>query len=217
MPSGVATMLHALIDLHQATGERRRLEFGEAVLASISRSVKASPISTIESTRALHRLLALDGSLPDKLGDETEESTKSPIESPVQVMASTDRVAVKPGEPGQVRLRVEIGEGFHINAAELPQEVREIGLIPLRAAITGGEGIEADLRFPEGQPYSGAAFNNLPEPLVYSGAIEGTLVLRRNDKNLSGRPIAIVTYQVCADDRCFAPLTVELDLAIDAE
>ncbi|MFB3431966.1 MAG: DUF255 domain-containing protein [Phycisphaerales bacterium] len=217
MPSGVATMLHALIDLHQATGERKRLEFGEAVLASISRSVKASPISTIESTRALHRLLALDGSLPDKLGDDIDEATESPIESPVQVMASTDRVTVKPGEPGQVRLRVEIGEGFHINAAELPQEVREIGLIPLRAAITGGEGIEADLRFPEGQPYSGAAFNNLPEPLVYSGAIEGTLVLRRNDKNLSGRPIAIVTYQVCADDRCFAPLTVELDLAIDAE
>ena len=217
MPSGVATMLHALIDLHQATGERKRLEFAEAVLASISRSVKASPISTIESTRALHRLLALDGSLPDKLGDETEEAAEAPIESPVQVMAATDRVTVKPGEPGQVRLRLEIGEGFHINAAELPQEVREIGLIPLRAAITGADGIEAELRFPAGTPYSGSAFTNLPEPRVYTGAVEGTLVLRRTDQPLSGRPIAIVTYQVCADDRCFAPLTVELDLAIDAE
>jgi hypothetical protein len=217
MPSGVATMLHALIDLHQATGERKRLEFAEAVLASISRSVKASPISTIESTRALHRLLALDGSLPDKLGNETEEAAESSIESPVQVMAATDRVTVKPGEPGQVRLRLEIGDGFHINAADLPKEVREIGLIPLRAAITGADGIEAELRFPAGEPYNGSAFTNLPEPLVYSGAVEGTLVLRRTEQPLSGRPIAIVTYQVCADDRCFAPLTVELDLAIDAE
>jgi uncharacterized protein len=217
MPSAIATMLHVLIDLHQATGERKRLEYAEAVLASISRSIKASPVATIESTRALYRLLALDGSLPDKLGEEDADPSASDIETPVQIMAATDRVTVTRAEPGQVRLRIEIGDGFHINAAALPKEVREIGLLPLRVAITGGTGIEAELRFPDGTPYTGAAFTNLPEPLVYSGSVEGTLVLRRTDQPLSGRPIAVVTYQVCADDRCFAPLTVELDLAIDAE
>ncbi|MFI4854060.1 MAG: hypothetical protein ACIAQF_03645, partial [Phycisphaerales bacterium JB065] len=217
MPSGIATMLHVLIDLHQATGERKRLEYAEAVLASISRSIKSSPISTVESTRALHRLLALDGSLPDKLGDETSEEEDAAIESPVQVMAATDRVTVTNAEPGQVRLRLEIGEGFHLNAADLPQEVRDIGLLPLRAAIVGGTGIDAELRFPAGKPYRGSAFDNLPEPLVYSEAVEGTLVVRRNEESLSGRPLVTITYQVCAEDRCFAPLTVELDLAIDAE
>jgi len=217
MPSGVATMLHVLIDLHQATGARKRLEYAEAVLASISRSIKASPIATIESTRALYRLLAIDGSLPDKLGDEAEEAGSTAIESPVEIMAATDRVTVTKADPGQVQIRIEIGEGFHINAADLPQEVREIGLLPLRVGMTGGSGVEAELRFPPGKPYPGSAFTNLPEPLVYSGAVEGTLVLRRTGEPLSGRPIAVGTYQVCADDRCFAPLTVELDLAIDAE
>ncbi len=217
MPSATATMLHVLIDLHQATGERKRLEYAEAVLASISRSVKASPVATIESTRALYRLLALDGNLPDKLGEDTPAEEDSAIESPVQVMAASDRVTVTKADPGQVRLRIEIGEGFHINAAELPIEVRQIGLLPLRAAVFGGSGIQAELRFPAGKPYTGSAFDNLPEPLVYDKAVEGTLVIRRTDEPLSGRPIVTVTYQVCAEDRCFAPLTVELDLAIDAE
>jgi uncharacterized protein YyaL (SSP411 family) len=216
MPSGVATMLHVLVDLHQATGQRRRLEYAEAVLASISRSVKASPVATIESTRALYRLLALDGNLPDKLGEDTPAEEDTAIESPVQVMAATDRVTVTKADPGQVRLRVEVNDGFHINAADLPGEVRAIGMVPLRAAVVGGTGIEADLRFPEGEAYRGSAFTNLPEPLGYSEAVEGTLVLRRTDEPLTGRPIVTVTYQVCAEDRCFAPLTVELDLAIDA-
>jgi hypothetical protein len=47
--------------------------------------------------------------------------------------------------------------------------------------------------------------------------VEVTLRLRRTDRpwNPGERPMILVTYQVCTDEACLMPRTVELDVAID--
>jgi len=217
MPSAIGTWLNALVDLHQETGERWYLEYAVLCIGAVSQAVKRSPVGCIESVRALFRLMELDGSLPSKLGPVEEERE---VESPVVVMAAAERADLRETEEVRVPLRVEIGEGFHVNAAELPEKLVEIGLRPLGVRVERGSGVEASLAFPAGETYRGGALDentrrDFGELAVYSGAVEGELVLRRpSGEAIAGRPVVVMEYQVCSDESCFSPLSVELDVEI---
>jgi hypothetical protein len=217
MPSAVGTWLNALVDLHQETGERWYLEYAVMCLGAVSRAVKRSPVGCIESVRALFRLMELDGSLPSKLGPAEEERE---VESPVVVMAAAERADLRESDEVRVPLRIEIGGGYHVNAAELPEKLVEIGLRPLGVRVERGTGVEASLAFPPAETYRGGALDedtrrDFGELSVYSGNAQGELVLRRTaGEAITGRPTVVMEYQVCSDESCYSPMSVELDVEI---
>jgi len=201
VPSAMGYMLHNLFDLHEMTGLERFKESGARALATVSQDVAKSPVGSINSTRALHRLLRIDASAIERAG-MTREVRLAPEESPVEVYADTERVELKPGEPVTVMLNIRVQEGFHINANKPGVE----GLIGLIIDVTGGSGVVVDVNYPAGVAYEGAAIEDEGQLMVYEGDTTLEVTLSMEDgKPITGDPKIRLIYQVCDDAACYEP------------
>lgn len=218
MPSGASLLLHALLDLHDLTGETVFLDDVRRILIGLSSAINESPVSAINSVRALHRLAMIDPTIFDAVPVEhTPEHTHSHApQDPVRVFASVDRVGVPSSGNAVVRLRLEIDPGYHITAANpvppgTPRSSAHDSLVPLSVRIEGGEGVNAVAKYPT------AALHHRAEPpiMAHEGTIEFDIELARTGAKWSGRPLLVMTYQACTDAACLAPTTIELDVAID--
>ncbi len=207
LPSASSVMLHNLIDLFEATGEQEHLDGAVALLTSMSGHIGASPIGLVNATRGVHRLMAIDETIPDRLGRPADEGDAAA--GPARVLSRTNRVVVPSDGEATLELRIEIDEGYHLNAHEPGVE----GLVGLSVAVEGGAGVEVEAAYPEGSGYDGG-FEAGGALMVYEGAFDLAVTLRRSGA-WSGRPMLIVTYQACTDSACLPPETVELDIAID--
>lgn len=212
IPCAVSIMLNALLDLYELTGQGAYLDRARRAMASMSRAVRDSPVGSINSTRALMRVLRADPGFPDSLG----EDDAGPVvleRPPVEVFAPGERLTIKREGWAELPIELRIGEGFHINAPEPGVE----GMVGLAVRLEGGAGLDLELDAPVGEAYTGGA---LPEGegrlMVYRGTVRLTIRLRQRGA-VSGRPIIVITYQACTDEACFAPEQVELDVALDAE
>ncbi len=216
IPSATSTFLNVLVDLSELTGEERFADRAARGIVSTSSHIERSPVGHINSVRALYRGLSRDLPIAKALDDAgaVPPDQKAAGDSPsvVVVFADTDRVSVSNNKPASFRVRLTIAEGYHIVAADPGPEAFD-GLIPLRVGLTGGEGISVFADYPRGTNYTIEGLDG--KLLVYAGAVEFDIVLDREDK-VTGRPIVIVTYQACSDTECLEPVTVELDVAIDA-
>ena len=215
IPSAPSVMLHNLIDLYDITNDKRDLERAIALLGSMSRDIAGSPAGAINSVRALHRIMRLDASIPDRFGEPVETPRPAQeVDTPVQVLTQAERVTVPSAGSVDLPIRIEIEEPFHINA----HEPGVAALEPLTIGISGGTGIEVRVDYPDGTPYAGSAVpDKLGTLMVHTGAVELTATISRTGEPITGRPLLVVTYQVCSDTECYRSLTVELDVALDAE
>ncbi|MGP1347961.1 MAG: thioredoxin domain-containing protein [Phycisphaerales bacterium] len=226
IPSAASTMLHNFIDLFLVSRDRGSLEAAIAQLAGLSREIRRSPVATINATRAVYRLIALDPeilrALPEDLGDADQAATLSGDprnldgNDPVVVLASTDRVSIARGTPGSIRLRIEIAPGYHINAHDPGLS----DLVGLSVRIVNGTGVSAHASYPPGVPLEAAGAGDAggadrPGPLVHNAQVELDVELRRTDEAWSGRPLLLLEYQACTDRACLMPRRVELDVALD--
>lgn len=218
MPSAVGTLLHSLLDLGELTGEAAFTRRAREILASISASVAAHPVSTIQSTRALLRLLMSGEFAPD----EAAASTASPSSgsasrasqttddfSPVEVYADLERVLVSDEIPGSLTLAVRIAPGHHLIAADPGAAVG--GLLPFRVGIVHGKGIAAYADYPAGTDFGVPGAGTIK---VYEGEVEVPIVLERTG-DIAGNPLLCVTFQACTNTECLPPRTLEIDVAID--
>jgi len=216
VPSGSSMMLLDLTGLHEMTGQERYMEEAIRLAQSLSPILARSPLALSESTRALMRLLRSDADVADKLAEGAHRvqppmpvpNSPEPIATPVQVLASTDRVSVSENEPGEVTLKLKIADGYHIVAADPGPGGQD--LIPLRVFAVGGTGVKVYADYPPGQAYGDSG-----EIRVHRGNLDLRVAVERSG-DLSGTPRIAVTYQVCTDTECLAPRTVKLDVAIDA-
>jgi uncharacterized protein len=209
IPAGSSVMLHNLIDLFELTRDHAYLDQSLACASSLSAAIAQSPISSINATRALLRLLAhgLDDQLA-ALGPAPARASELPADfTPVEVYASTDRIQVSEDNPAEFRVVIRIAEGYHITAAD--PGPGGTGLIPLRTHVIGGAGIAAYADYPEGTPYS--ADGTLR---IYTGEVEFPIAVER-DGAWRGTPLLALTFQPCTGSECLKPMTVELDVAID--
>jgi len=218
MPSAVGTLLHALLDLHELTGEQAFARRAREILASISASVAAHPVSTIQSTRALLRML-MSGEFA--AGEHAEHAaakharndrgTAAPSDdfSPVEVYADLERVLVSEEIPGSLSLAVRIAPGHHLIAADPGAEVG--GLLPFRVGIVHGKGIAAYADYPAGSDFGVPGAGTIK---VYEGEIEVPIVLEVIGK-IEGNPLLCVTFQACTNTECLPPRTLEIDVALD--
>ncbi len=221
LPSGQGVMLHNLIDLYQLTRKPEYLERAIALAGSLSSDIARNPVGSLNATRAVLRLLAVKpdalDSLPAPATAAAEPTNPSPTvstEPPVEVHASSDRIGVPKSGSAELHLKLVIKPGMHIAAHEPGVE----GMQGLSIRVEGGEGIEAQVQYPEGEPYKGAASppgKNDKPLLVHHGELELTVRLSRTEALWSARPMLVLTYVACTDRECLAPQTVSLDVAID--
>jgi len=212
IPSAMGAMINDLLDLNEMTGLERYKDEAAGALAAVSQEVARSPLGSVNSTRALHRLLQTD---PDAIARAgmTQEVRIAPKESPVEVYASADSVGLKPGEPQTIALNIRVKDGFHVNANKPGVE----GLIGLMIDITGGSGVVAEAQYPKGVAYEGGAVEDREgeQLMVYTGdtTIEVTLS-QEEGKPITGQPRIRVIYQVCDDAACYEPTGAVLDVEI---
>ncbi len=79
-------------------------------------------------------------------------------------------------------------------------------LIGLDIRVAGGTGIEVRPQYPAGELYRG-------EIRIHRGSVTIPVELRRTGK-IEGVPRLSVTYQVCTDVLCLAPVTVVIPVSI---
>jgi len=219
MPSGSSVLLHALLDLYELTRDAVFLNDARRVLIGQSAMLAASPLAAVNSTRALHRLAGIDPSILESSEGDAPVSDPGTLHGPVRVFAGSDRVAVAPGAPASLMLKLEIDDGYHIIAADpvpagtSPDDARLLSsLVPLLVSVEGGTGVGARAIYPASEVFRGGGG---PEVMVHAGDVEIELRLTRTDERWSGRPMLTVRFQACTDHACERATTVELDVAID--
>ncbi len=218
IPSPTSVMLNNLIDLYEITGDDAHLQRAISGLRACSAFLARSPVGACGSTRALLRLLAIDDEAVAAAQPADAAAAMMPGAAPedaVKVLADREVVTVGADKPDGLVLRIEIDEGFHINAANPGGD----GLVPFRVFIAHGTGVKAYADYPKGTPYSPAwveADDEAAHIQVYTGTIDVPVVLERAG-DFTGTPVIALTYQVCSDEACFTPSTVELDVSIERE
>jgi len=220
VPSGQSVMLHNLLTLAEITGEQAFLGDAGRTLESLSRAIADHPVRTANSTAALARVMAdhphmfetfAFGSAPT-LSDQQAEAA---ADEPVQVFSDVDSVTVPAQGAATLNLQFRIADGHHVNAPEPGVE----GLTGLSIEIEGSTGLEAIPEWPEPELYEGVALNPASDQrlMVYTGDIVVPVKIVRTGAFVAGTPRIRITWQVCTETECLAPVSGALDVAIVAE
>ncbi|RKZ12804.1 hypothetical protein DRQ32_02905, partial [bacterium] len=110
---------------------------------------------------------------------------------------------------GVVTIRLEIADGFHVNA----HEPGDPGLTGLSLVLVG-EGVELEVEYPAGTPLQAEFSEN--EILVYTGSVEFKAHVRKTGA-APGRPRLLLRWQACDDQVCLAPAEDVLPVLIGEE
>jgi hypothetical protein len=218
MPSGVSVMMHGLIDLAELTGEGRLADAAAGALRAHSARIARTPAGCVHSVHALFRLLTSRPGARATLAPGGEPARRDlsplPVFTPVEIYADRDAVEVGERSPASIRLVVQVAPGYHLAAADPgPGGAAQS---PFRVSIVHGSGVAAYADYPPGEAYRPSwAVESGPDPmLVYRGRFELAVALESTGP-WKGRPLIAVTFQACTDTECLAPMTTELDVAID--
>ncbi|MCC6949922.1 MAG: thioredoxin domain-containing protein [Phycisphaerales bacterium] len=207
-PSGVSLMLHALLDLREATGDRAYSSLAVAAISGVSEPMTESPTGSVNSVRALLRLLLAAEVNPGEF--DPGESATAADQGVVEVLSETDRVLIPVGGPALLNLAMRVAPGWHIVSAEPGDTPAARAMFPLRVGVVGGTGVRAFADYPPGTPMG----EGDARVLVHGGQTEFKVVLEREGE-WTGRPLLTVAYQACTDRECRKPAVVELDIALD--
>ena len=167
-PAGISVMLHDLLDLAELTSDDAYAGRALAALIPISNAVAESPVGTINSTRALLRLLIGREGVAAALRSSSPATSQAPRSAaevlPVEIYASVDRITLAEDKPAELTLVIKIADGYHVPAADPGDSDAARSLIPFRVGIVNGVGVAAYAGYPEGQPYQ--------DIRVYTGTFE---------------------------------------------
>ncbi len=133
--------------------------------------------------------------------------------SDVLTLATPDRLTIKRGATGEVRLKAELRPGFHVNSNTPADEF----LIPLRLTWAKEPLDVEQIIFPKPQSEK---YDFSPNPVsVFSGNFE---IITRFKASASAKPgMAILTgklrYQACNNKECLAPRTLDVRVTADLQ
>ncbi|MEZ6165215.1 MAG: hypothetical protein R3B67_12365 [Phycisphaerales bacterium] len=217
-PGSSGVMLHALIELAHRTSEPRFAQRAASLMQSNSATLSQHPLGTINSTRALLRMLARRDRYHELInfaandGSDSLERTKSPV----AVLVSTDELTVSDDAPASFKVRLQIEPGYHIAAADAGDSDAAKSLYPMRVGLISGQGIAVYADYPSGQSMgveSVGQFN------AHSGTVEFDIAIEKAPGigASQGEPVLGISFQPCSDQQCMQPQTVRLDVAITIE
>ena len=224
VPSAIGVMLHDLVnianlvnanDTDNADAIKYRTRAAK-LLESISPSLASHPMSSINSARAMIQMLEEEeeyAGVYTFAGSGAAAESAPPINSPVQVLVSTDLITVTDEDPASFKVAIDIQDGYHIVAAMPGSSDAAKLLLPLRVGLTKGQGVAVFADYPEGQEYgleTVGTFN------INSGRIEFDVMIEKAPGvgPTPGAPVIGVSFQACNDSACQSPQTVELDIEI---
>jgi uncharacterized protein YyaL (SSP411 family) len=226
IPSGGSTLLNAFVTFARIDPEGPWKDRAIALARSLSSPVAEQPVSAINATRGVLRLMRLGADAAAAIADAPGPkaapagSASRQAPQPVEVYADAERVTVTEDAPGEVNLVVRIAEGYHVLAAEPVSDSAQgkpmPELMPLRVGLVSGQGVAVYADYPTGEPY-GAAMVGSDDLRVHTGDLELRIAIERAEGigPTPGRPILGLTLQACTDTACLEPKTFELDVAID--
>lgn len=218
IPSANSVMLNDLVDLYEITGDSKYLDQAIDTLRSVSPDIKQSPISASNSVRALHRLIELAPErvasmvartptikVGEGIGGGGGNQTSADLPDPVKVSASSDNVSLSANGTSTLMITLEVGEGYHVNA----HDPGDPNLRGLEIRVAGATGVTAKVDYPKSDVFSlgGNSIN------VYTGKVAVPVALSVTGK-VQGKPVLVVSYQVCNDEICLAPKDVVLPVVI---
>ncbi len=219
-PSGISAAINALLDLHEADPGGPWLDRAVRQIRSVSGDVAARPVSAVNSTRAVLRVVRMGepaSSMLDFGGEPAKPAASSA--SAVEVFADSDRVVVRDGEPAELVLGLKIRPGYHVLAADPVVEGADAdGLVPLRVGLVSGQGVAVYADYPDGTPY-GAAIVGKDELLVHTGELHLRVAIEKAEGVGAGpgEPVLGITFQACDDSSCLEPVTVRLGVEVVVE
>jgi DsbC/DsbD-like thiol-disulfide interchange protein len=128
----------------------------------------------------------------------------------VLLMPKPDPVAAKAGTTVEVKLPLQLREGYHVNSNMPPDPY----LIPLRLTWDSGQITVAEVVYPKPETHKVDFFAGLLP--VFSGRFE---LLTRFKVPASVQPGLVnvagkLRYQACNDRMCLPPKTIELTLPV---
>ncbi len=201
-PSGNAIAVHALLDLYEATGEDMWLHRADETMAVFSGMMQRAGRAMLHLSHAASRRLAMEAPMPEvglqEIGGDGPEIGATDSLSNVSVSAEgPDRV--RPGEPFEIILRLQIANGWHINAAKA-----RAGLIPTAVDVRTESDVRVlDIDYPEPtQLEADFAEGAIP---VYEGAVSIRVRLEVGESAPVGGSIEIrLAYraQACSASAC---------------
>ena len=203
VPSGNSVMVSNLLDLYELTNDARYLSDASRTLESISPMISQNPVSTIVATTALNRFVE---EYPDEIGQPFILSPGNT--NAVRMKVSPETIHLESGGSATVTVTLRIADGHHLNSNQPGNEFA----IPLEVKLVGGEGVTAQMMYPQGKRFSG------PDGVVnvHSGTISVPVQLLRTGA-MRGAPKLMVTYQVCNDKMCLMPETKTAPVSIKAK
>ena len=128
----------------------------------------------------------------------------------VLLMPKPEPVAAKAGTTVEVKLPLQLREGYHVNTNKPPDAY----LIPLRLAWDSGPITVAEVVYPKPELHK-VEFSTAPLP-VFSGRFE---LLTRFKVPASAQPGLVnitgkLRYQACNDRMCLPPKTIDITLPV---
>ena len=205
--SGNSQMVHNLLDLYELTGEDAFLDRAIRDIRSFASEMKRLGVGMVHLHHALLRAMEM---APKRFGfgiDDAKDDAKAAPAATGAVAVKVDR-ADDQGDGGtRLRIAVRIDDGCHVNAHEPGIE----SVVPTTVSVSGAvDGWDLEVDYPRGAEKSAAGADTVR---VYEGEVVLEATLRRRDGTDRGEPPALsLTYQVCRDDHCLLPETVELSV-----
>jgi uncharacterized protein len=128
--------------------------------------------------------------------------------TPDQLAKSAVELAAEWTSPTELRVRVKVLEGFHLNANRAAQ-----GMIPTTLAVVGARGaaVAAAIEYPPGEERRFAFASEAIR--VYEGEV--TIVARLAEALATGTTVrAALTYQACTEDACLAATSQGVEVVV---
>jgi len=222
VPSGNSAMANALLDLAELTGNDYWRGRAEETLTIFSGVASGAPTGHLHMVHAIERFLAAPteaGNAPAvELPGLTDQAVGAgPLDSSahVELTAEVEGASIRPGETFTVRIRLDVAEGWHVNANPASAEF----LIATTADVRSELPIEAErIDYPAPKRLR-AAYAEL-ELDVYDREVAIVATCRLSDTiedNVSKGVIrALVAFQACDEQSCLraAEKIVEIPVEI---
>jgi DsbC/DsbD-like thiol-disulfide interchange protein len=146
----------------------------------------------------------------------TEKTENEPprINSVDVVKASPQEITLTPGEPGVALVRLQIKDGYHVNANPPSQSY----LKPTEIELKPAKGISVDsINYPE-PLIKTFAFSETPLK-VYEGETELKVHLKADKRATAGKHnlSAKLRVQACDDKVCYAPGAMDLTVPVNVK
>ncbi|MDP6776631.1 MAG: DUF255 domain-containing protein [Candidatus Latescibacteria bacterium] len=216
VPSANSVAAQVLLQLYEATGREDYLSRARITMEAFAPLLRDNPGALQSMATAVHRLVAGPDDSADALLDISQADTASRAEPgdppPVHATVSEAPERVVPGQTFEVAVRLDIDDGWHVNANPASLDF----LAPTTFELDSDLPIQVlGVDYPPGEDYRPEFTDD--SIAIYRGetVIRASLKLDEAAETVDGAAIEIIlSYQPCDIGRCLEPVQARLSIPV---